>query len=189
MLTLNNTLEPTDFDAPSGYLVTEAGLEALRTAVIVPDDLEDTEDAPDVFTPDTEAKADWVLGKIADARTRAARIRENAELIAREQDRQAEMLEWKFGPALQDFARRELAGGKKKSIRLFNGVIGYRTKPGSVSVTDETAALTWARENAPEAVTERLDKRALADTLKASGEIVTFAQFSAPEEVFYIKQG
>ncbi len=155
------------------------GNEALENEVLQAQDAE-------AFYPDTADKVDWVLSKIADARARAARIRENAELMAKEADRQAEGLLWQFGPALQDFARRELTG-KKKSIRLFHGVIGYRTKPAGVTVGNEAEAIAWAKQNLPLAVTERLDKKALAEALLSTGEAVDFAAFTAAEEVFYIK--
>jgi phage host-nuclease inhibitor protein Gam len=141
----------------------------------------------DAFMPDTADKADWVLGKIADARARAARIRENMELMAREADREAEGLHWRFGAALQTFLRAELEGGKKKSLRLPNGVLGYRTKPAGVSVTDPAAALAWARENLPGAVLEALDKKALTEALLATGEALPFAALNAAEETFYIR--
>ncbi|MBV9851039.1 MAG: host-nuclease inhibitor Gam family protein [Armatimonadetes bacterium] len=193
-------------------LITEVGLDALQNALIVPDEIgpeaddpdmaEDPKDgaecpcgdseaqsgaSPEVFVPDTRPKADWVLGKIADARARAARIREHAERMAAECEREAEHWQWKYGPALQDFARRELANGRKKSLTLYNGVIGFRTRPAGVAVTDDAAALSWARENAPAAVVERLDRRALGEALTQSGEVVPFAQFTPSEEVFYIK--
>jgi len=95
----------------------------------------------EAFTPDTADKVDWVLGKMADCRARAARVRENAEKIARQHEAEAEGLEWRFGAALQAFlrseiARQELEGSRRKSLRLLNGVLGYRTKPAGVNVTD-----------------------------------------------------
>lgn len=141
----------------------------------------------EAFVPDTTEKVDWVLGKIADHRARAARIRENAELMAREADRQADHLEWQFSPALQAFLREQIAGGRKKSLRLFHGVLGYRTKPASVTVGDEAAALEWARVNFPAAVAEKLDKKTLSEGLLTTGEVVDFAAFTAAEDVFYIK--
>ena len=165
-------------------LITGAGIEALTSAEVVPDTEEENADA---FTPDTSEKVNWVLGKIADRRAAAARIRENAELMARAEDREAEALEWRFGPALQAFARQELAGGAKKSIRLYNGVLGYRTKPAAAVVDDDAAALAWAREHLPEAVQERIDKKALADALLSNGEALDFARLLPAEETFYIK--
>ena len=151
------------------------------------------EDAPDVnpgaFVPTDAAGVEWVLGKIADARARAARIRENADRMARAEERQAEALEWRYGGALQHFLRGQIEGGKRKSIRLFNGALGYRTKPAGVCVTDPAAALAWAQENLPAAVTLHLDKKALSDRLTATGEALPFAALQPSEEVFYIRQG
>ena len=170
------------------------GLEALDMGADTPQsDAEGEEEAngeaetPDAFLPDTAEKVDWVLGKIAAARGEANLIRSNMELMAREHDRAADALEWKFGPALQTWLRAELEGGKKKSKRLPHGVLGYRTKPAGVSVTDDAAALAWAQENATQAVTIRLDKKALAEALLETGESVDFAAFMPEEQTFYIK--
>ena len=142
---------------------------------------------PAAFVPTDAASADWVLGKMADARARAARIRENAEKMARAEERRAEHLEWKYGPALQAWLRAEIDGGKKKSVRLYHGVVGLRTKPAGVHVTDAAAALSWAMENVPGAVTAHLDKKALADALLSTGQAVPFADFQPAEDVFFIK--
>ena len=142
---------------------------------------------PCAFIPTDEGGVNWVLGKMADARARAARIRENAELMARAEERKAEALEWKYGAALQTFLRAEIAGGKKKSVRLLHGVLGYRMRPAGVSVTDPAAALSWARVNLPAAVAFSVDKKALAETLLTTGEAVDFARLLPAEEVFYIK--
>lgn len=139
------------------------------------------------FVPTDAAGVDWVLGKIADARARAQRIRGNAELMARAEERSAEHLEWKYGPNLQTWLRAELAGGKRKSVRLLNGVVGYRQKPAGVCITDPAAALAWVKENATVALIERLDKKALAQVLLENGEVVPFARLEDAEEVFYIK--
>ena len=142
---------------------------------------------PAAFLPTDAAGVDWVLGKMADARARAARILENAEKMARAEERDAEYLEWRYGGVLQVWLREELAGGKRKSVRLYNGVIGLRTKPAGVNVTNPAAALSWAKEHLPAAVAERLDKAVLAETLLTNGESVEWAQLTPPEEVFYIK--
>lgn len=144
------------------------------------------------FIPTDAGGVDWVLKKCAAARAEAKLIRESAELMARECERRAEHLEWKYGANLQTWLRAELAdskknGNPKKSVRLLHGVLGYRQKPAGVSVTDPTAALSWAQENLPAAVTLSLDKKALAEALLTSGEAVDFACLNHAEEVFYIK--
>lgn len=148
---------------------------------------EATEGETAAFTPDTADKADWLLGKIADARARAARVRENAEKIARAHDAEADGLEFRFGPALQAFTQKELAGGRRKSLRLLNGVLGYRTRPAAVSFTNPVAALEYARQNVPAAVVESLDKKALSAALLDTGEAVDGAFCQPEEETLYIK--
>lgn len=184
------SLTPAGLAALEGFapgVTTEAqnALEAPETAPGHGNEaLEDEVFQPEGFYPDTADKVDWVLSKIADARARAARIRENAELMAKEADRQAEGLLWQFGPALQDFARRELTG-KKKSIRLYHGVLGYRTKTASLTITNEPEARAWAEANCPTAL--RVDSRALAARLMETGEVIDGAQLVPAEEVFYVK--
>lgn len=150
-----------------------------------------TADAPKVgvgeFVPTDAAGVDWVLKKCAAARAEAALIRTNAELMARECERRAEHLEWKYGANLQTWLRAELEGGKRKSVRLLHGVVGYRQKPAGVCVTNPAAALSWAKEHLPAAVAERLDKAVLAETLLVNGEPMDWAQIVPAEEQFYIK--
>lgn len=142
---------------------------------------------PDAFCPTDAGGVDWVLRKIAAARGEAKLLRENMEAMARACERQAEMLEWKYGGALQTWLEAELAGGKGKSKRLPHGVIGYRTKPAGVQVTDPAALLAWTKANFPAAVTEALDRKALSARLLETGEAADGARLTAAEEVFYIK--
>lgn len=142
---------------------------------------------PHTFIPTDAGGVDWVLSKIADARSRAARIRENAERMARAEERNAETLEWKYGAALQVWLKAELVGSDRKSKRLFHGVIGYRTKPAGAVVTDSAAALVWARENLPGAVVEALDRKMLTARLLETGEALSGVILTPAEEVFYLK--
>ena len=141
------------------------------------------------FIPTDAAGVDWVLGKMSAARAEAALIRGNAELMARECERRAEHLEWKYGAALQTWLRAEIAqaGGTKKSKRLLHGVLGYRQKPATVVVTNFAAALAWAKEHLPGAVTEGLERKVLAGELLGAEETPDFAQLVPAEEIFYIK--
>lgn len=148
----------------------------------------DAEETPEVFTPDTAEKVDWVLGKIADHRARANRIRMNADTMAKQAEAEADALEWRFGPALQAFAREQLTGGKRKSLTLFHGTLGFRTVPAGVVVGNEAGALAWAKDNLPGAVVERLDKAALTKALLSTGEAMDFAAFTPEDQRFFIKQ-
>ena len=172
-------------------------IETQATELTAEEIAELVSDAPapnngEAFCPTDAAGVDWVLGKMADHRARAQRIRENAELMARAEERKVNALEWKYGAALQTWLRAELEGGKRKSVRLYNGCLGLRTKPAGVHVTDPAAALGWAKEHLPGAVLEALDKKALSAlllerSLMENGEAVPFAEFQAAEDLFYIK--
>lgn len=166
--------------------LTAEQIEALTADAPAPNNSDSTEGVGE-FIPADAAGVDWVLKKCAAARAEAKLIRENAELMARECERRAEHLEWKYGANLQTWLRGELADGKRKSVRLLHGVIGLRTKPAGVNVTNPAAALAWAKQHLPAAVAERLDKAVLAESLLTNGESTDFAQLTAAEEVFYIK--
>ena len=142
---------------------------------------------PDAFCPTDAGGVDWVLRKIAAARGEALLIRTNMEAMARACECKAEALEWKYGGAIQTYLQAELAGGKGKSKRLPHGVIGYRTKPAGVQVTDPAALLAWTKTNFPAAVTEALDKKVLSAWLLDTGEAADGARLTPAEEVFYIK--
>ena len=142
---------------------------------------------PDAFCPTDAGGVDWVLKKIAAARGEALLIRTNMEAMAKACERQAEMLEWRYRGNLQTWLEGELQGGKGKSKRLPHGVLGYRTKPAGVSVTDPAALLAWARENLPAAVTEALDRKALVARLMETGEAADGARLVPEEQVFYLK--
>lgn len=164
--------------------MTENSLTAEEIAALIADA---PAAAPEAFCPTDAGGVDWVLGKAAAARAEAKLIRENMEAMARACERRAEHLEWKYGPALQTYLQAELAGGKNKSKRLPHGVIGYRTRPAGVQVTDPAALLAWTKANFPAAVTEALDRKALSARLLDTGEAADGARLAPAEEVFYIK--
>lgn len=181
------------------------GLDEPLTADAADEDA--AEAALEGFWPDTAEKADWVLCKMADLRARAKRIRENAETMARQAENDAAFLELRFGQALQDLARRELAGSHRKSLPLYHGTIGWRTQAARVVIAGDkdaqaAAALEWAKANLPEAVCmkETLDRRAVLGLVgerlqadgervvdTATGEVLPFATVQPAEEKFYIK--
>lgn len=173
------TAETTERRQPEADVLTAEEVAAL---------IEDAPSAsPEAFCPTDAGGVDWVLKKWAAAHAEAKLVRENMEKMARACERQAEALEWRYGSALQTYLEAELAGGKGKSKRLPHGVIGYRTRPAGVQVTDPAALLAWAKENLPEAVTEALDKKALAARLLDTGEAADGARLTPEEQVFYIK--
>lgn len=144
-------------------------------------------DAPEAFTPRTASGVDWVLGAIADHKARAARIRANGEAMARAQDQEAAFLEMRYGAAIQEFVRNDIAGTRRKSTKLYNGVIGFKQRPAHVEISDANKALAHAKEHVPEAVVERLDRRTFDKALMETGEVLDFAALVPAADEFYIK--
>ena len=190
-------------ERPSDFLddrvsLTPSGLDALENAPVVPDaegpssDLDglvtgEPKDAPEAFAPRTAEEVDWVLGRIADHKGRAARIRANGEAMARAAEHEAAFLEMRFGAAIQEFVRRDTDGTRRKSTKLYNGVVGFRQKPARVEITDAARALAHAKEHVPAAVVERLDRKAYDKALMESGEVLEFAALVPASDEFYIK--
>lgn len=88
-------------------------------------------------------------------------------------------------------ARPELLkGGKKKSRALPSGTIGWRTKGGRLTVRDEVTALAWAKDQPVEAdfvrVKFELNRKALQDLFKATGEIPPGCDVEPEEDVPYV---
>jgi len=176
-------------------------LTAEEVAALIADAPAEEGTSPEAFCPTDAAGVDWVLRKIAAARAEAKLLRENMEAMARACERRAEALEWKYGGPIQTYLRAELATGKgsSKSKRLPHGVIGYRPSPSRLRIAPggEAAAVAWAKERSPEAVSERVDTAALRGRLQVNaagqavdaetGECMEWASVTPGEEVFYIR--
>lgn len=154
------------------------------------DSQEQLEVAPG-FTVTDEESANWVVRKITEARAYQEKVREWAK---KEQDRAAADAEWflgRFGAQLAEFTEKHLSG-KKKSLSLPAGVVGFRKAPAQVQVVDEPALLEWAKAEAPEIVvvvpaTERVSKSEINLWVKSTGEVPPGAIVVPEEERFYVK--
>ena len=83
-----------------------------------------------------------------------------------------------------------LKGGKKKSRALPAGTVGWRSKGGRLTVRDEAAALAWAKEQPVEAdfvrVKFELNRKALAELFKTTGEVPAGCDVEPEEDVPYV---
>lgn len=98
--------------------------------------------------------AAWVVDKITAARAKAARIQEQAEAMLRDCAREEEFFLNRYGADLAEVAATEIerTGGKKKSLKLLTGTVGFRSAPRRLDVVDEDAARQWAQRECPDAV-------------------------------------
>jgi hypothetical protein len=154
-------------------------------------DLPDEGGLPEVrpaFAVEDEKTATWLVGKLAERRATIARIKEQAAAMVRDAERDIEYLEWRFGPELEMWAAANLEG-KKKSVKLLTGTVGFRSQKGKLVVVDEAACLEWARDNCPVAyvVEPRLVKTPIDDLFQKTGEIPPGCEYVEGGEKFYVK--
>lgn len=146
--------------------------------------------APENFTVQDAASANWVIRKIVEARAYAARVKAWAELEQRRAQREEDGLLRQFGADLEDWARRQIAqqNDGRRSVSLPAGVVGFRTEPTRLSVVDEGKVMDWCRINLPSAirVIESVPKTPLVDHFKRTGECPDGTAFVGGGERFNI---
>lgn len=134
------------------------------------------------FRVTDEASAEWVLEKIMNAEADAARDRlklkavvERLEASIKASEKRAEWFRSRYGSELEEFARERLQDSKTKTLKLTWGSISFRTVKGGLRVADPEAALTWAKQYAPEAVkvTEAFQITKLGDDWRTTLTTVT----------------
>ena len=97
----------------------------------------------------------------------------------------------RFGAELAEWTKQHLAGkfGKRRSIHLPAGVLGYRTTPAKLIVADEHKLIEWCRRNLPSAVkiVERVLKTEVHSHIKTTGEVPDGAEISGGEDRFFVR--
>jgi phage host-nuclease inhibitor protein Gam len=103
----------------------------------------------EVFVVDSEAKVNWLLSLLANLDAEAARIKAQTETRLKQIANEKQGLLYQYEADLKAFAEQEIAKsrGKRKSVVLMQGTLAFRNVPASLKVTDEDAALEWARVN------------------------------------------
>jgi hypothetical protein len=147
---------------------------------------------PEQFQVHDDATANWVVRQILERRAYSQRCAKWCEREQRRAEHEEEFFLFRFGTQLRDLARAKIAaaGGRRKSVSLPAGTMGFRSEASKLVIDDEGLALEWAKANAPEAVVvvERLSKSAVNDHLEKTGEIPSAgAHIEAGREKFYIK--
>ena len=163
----------------------------------IPDDPQDGEqaDVPE-FHIDSEGAANWYLRKLANIESEKQRIAAQAAKMLAALDADAQRLTRLYDGELQEYVRQELArqGNRRKSLHFLQGTTAFRTVPASVKVSDERAALAYARVSLPDAVrsVETLDTakyREAAETALSFGEVLPGVETTPQRESFTVKFG
>lgn len=170
--------------------IDNSNLPAVTNPVDADVDIEVLKVVPTQFEIVDAKTANWLVRKVIEARQYAQRVKEWAELEQRRAEREEQTLLFLFGRQLQGWVRAEIASGRKKSVGLPAGTVGFRKVNASLHVDDESAVLLWCKKNCPTAVVrvEKLSRSVLSDHFKATGEIPDDGAHVEPErESFSIK--
>lgn len=132
------------------------------------------------FSVRDEKSAAWVVRKIIEERTHRQRVADWYEAETRRSERREQFLLYRFGSELSNWTRRQLEqhNGKRRSIHLPSGVVGFRTEPNRIVVTDERKLLDWCQKHLRSAVkvVESVLKSEISAHLKQTGECPDGAQ-------------
>ena len=152
---------------------------------------EETPEVPEGFSVRDAATAAWVVRKVVEARAYASRVREWAAGELRRAQREEGFIVYRYGQQLEQWARRQLEeeGGRRKSINLPPGTIGFRVEPQRLEVTDEDALLRWCKVHLPAAVAtvEQVLRGAVKERIRDTGELPEGAQVAGGGDRFFIR--
>jgi hypothetical protein len=144
------------------------------------------------FSVRDDDSANWVVRKIVECRA----YRERCDAWCRREQararREEEFFLYRFGSQLMDYARKKVAqqGGRRKSVSLPGGILGFRAEPAKLIVDDEAAILIWAKREMPALVQviEKVSKSDLNDHLKNTGQVPDAGvHVEPPSENFFIR--
>jgi hypothetical protein len=138
-----------------------------------------------------QESANWVLKKIIAEREYRARCVAWFKAETRRSERREQFLVRRFEVELKEWTRQQITSkyGKRHSIHLPAGVLGFRTAPAKLVVADEPKLLAWCRQHLPTAVkvVERILKTEVGAYVKESGEIPDGAELADGGDKFFIK--
>ncbi len=148
---------------------------------------------PIPFAVDSEARAEWLLRKLATIDAEAERMKANTCERLRELQTDRDRLLHRFGEQFMAWARGEAATRRRKTVTLANGAVTFRATPARFAITNEDAAIEAARTACPAALAvatvTRLDRNALLGYVEATGEVLPGVEWIPAGESVSIKPG
>lgn len=96
----------------------------------------------------------------------------------------------RYGRQLEHWAREQIANGRRKSVPLPAGIVGYRTEPVRLEVTDEEKLIKWCRHTLPRALTTQtfVAKSSVRDHIDETGECPDGADICGRGQRFYVSE-
>lgn len=165
---------------------------AMATAVA--DEMTDAELAamvPEAFRVHDRPTAEWLVRKVVEADQHMVRVKQQAEREIARTRRERDFLLFRHGPELERWAKNQLDQhqGRRKSVLLLSGTVGFRKLAESLVVENEGRLLIWARKHCKKAIAviERVSRTTLKQHLAATGELPDGVRIQPAQEKFYIK--
>jgi hypothetical protein len=154
-------------------------------------DIEVLREVPKHFCVVDEQSAAWVIRRIMEARTYGAKVRAWSEQEQRRAEREEKTLMFLFGRQLENWAKDEIAklNGRRKSIALPPGTIGFRSVTAALHVDDEAQVMHWCRSHLPPAIViaEKLSRTVLKEHFERTGELPDGTRVEPGGEKFYLR--
>jgi len=147
---------------------------------------------PESFAVNDARQANWLVRRIVESRQYREHVQEWAAQELKRAEADEARLMYMFGSQLRAWASAEIEGhgGRRKSVALPAGTVGFRTAPVKLIVDDEKSVVAWAKTHHPEmvVVVEQVAKSALNDLLAQTGEIPEAGVHIEPAmEKFFVK--
>jgi hypothetical protein len=118
-----------------------------------------------------EDVSEVLKARVAELQEEIDRLKARADEVQRPYIRRLEWLDATVKPLLEEYARREIGNGKARSIELLDGTLKLTAGRWSTKVTDEEAAIAWARENEPSALKYSLLTTPITKYIEATGDV------------------
>jgi len=145
----------------------------------------------DRFHVRDEQSASWVVRKIVEERAHRLRVANWCVAETRRSERREQFLMHRFGAELAEWVRQQLAKqfGKRRSVHLPAGVVGFRAEPTRIIVADEPKLIAWCRQHLPSAVkvVQSVLKTEINQHIRSTGECPDGAEVAGGGEKFFVK--
>jgi len=133
-------------------------------------------------------KCDWVIKKITAVDDEIDRLEEQHRRRVKQLENEKTFFQERFGTELEAWTRTNL-DGRKKSIDMPHGRIGFRKSRESIEIVDKEANLDWAKENCPDALREKewTIKTPQIKLMKETGEMPDGTALKPAKDRFFVK--
>ena len=155
-------------------------------------DIEVLKTVPKQFEITDDKTANWLVKRIMQSRAYAQRVKDWADQEIRRASREENTLLFLFGRQIETWVKDEIEklNGRRKSIHLPAGSVGFRTTPTRLVVDDEASVIQWAKQNLPSAivVVEKLSRSILNEYAEKTGVIPDAGVHVEPQnEKFFVR--